>query len=88
MDTEVFAKAPADPDDKTSDEDKYSTTKRKARKADNVDPLTEIIGQIGWFQITWYMLVNSAVVVHNWQMVVNKFLTYPVSTRVNSTFSL
>ena len=73
MDTEVFEKEPT----AKNGEDGYST--RKGRKADNVDPLTEIIGQMGWFQITWYMLVNSAVIVHNWQMVVNKFLTYPVS---------
>ena len=79
MDTEAFEKAPSSL--RNGGEDKYSPQKRKARKADNVDPLTEVIGQMGWFQITWYMLVNSAVFVHCWQMVVNKFLTYPVSMK-------
>ena len=40
------------------------------------DRMTQIIGEFGPWQLTWTFLLCIPIVMHSWQMLVNKFLTY------------
>ncbi len=42
------------------------------------DQLIQTIGDIGRFQLGLFFVTGLTVVIHAWQMLVNKFLTYPV----------
>ena len=42
------------------------------------DPMTEVIGAVGPFQIVWHVVLGLSIVIHAWQMFANKWLTYKV----------
>ena len=42
------------------------------------DPLTEIIGKIGKFQLTWAFITAIPVIFHGWMMMSNKWVTYNI----------
>ena len=44
------------------------------------DPMTEVIGAVGPFQIVWHVVLGLSIVIHAWQMFANKWLTYKVNT--------
>jgi hypothetical protein len=43
------------------------------------DPMTDVIGPAGPFQIMWHLVLGLSVAVHAWQMFANKWLTYKVN---------
>ena len=53
------------------------------------DPMTEVIGAVGPFQIVWHVVLGLSIVIHAWQMFANKWLTYKVREvqSVRSTLS-
>ena len=42
------------------------------------DPMTEVIGPVGPFQIVWHVVLGLSIIIHAWQMFANKWLTYKV----------
>jgi hypothetical protein len=42
------------------------------------DPMTEVIGPVGPFQIMWHLIMGLSVATHCWQMLANKWLTHKV----------
>lgn len=42
------------------------------------DPLIQTIGEIGTYQLFLFTITGYGVLIHGWQMLVNKFLTYPI----------
>ena len=50
------------------------------------DPMTEIIGPVGPFQIVWHVVLGLSIIIHAWQMFANKWLTYKVRTCLSPLF--
>ena len=48
----------------------------KTKKSYEVDKLTEIIGEVGPWQLLWVGLPDISIAVHCWMMMSNKWLTY------------
>lgn len=57
---------------------KSRSESESSQSHDGEDLLIQTIGSIGRYQLLLYVVTGYAVFIHGWQMVVNKFLTYPV----------
>ncbi|TRY61932.1 hypothetical protein TCAL_08872 [Tigriopus californicus] len=55
---------------------KEDTNGATIQAQDRVDPLTEVIGEYGPWQLKWHFLLGVTTIFHGWQMMSNKFLTY------------
>ena len=40
------------------------------------DKMTQIIGEFGPWQLSWTFVLAIPIIMHSWQMLCNKFLTY------------
>ena len=46
--------------------------------ANNKDLQSELIGAFGLWQIAIFIITGLSIIIHAWQMMANKFLTYPI----------
>ena len=63
--------------DKTKKEEEIASSSTEISTEDNSDHLTKIIGIFGPFHAVFYFITALVYCLHCWQMMSNKFYTYP-----------